>query len=438
ASFIYQAYSGGAVFMQAMRGRGIPSILARREAKAQQDKMLKTLVDERKKNREHYAKMVEKKIAEEKNKPLGRLRAGYLRATSKIYERILDKAEGLENRGLIGRLGAGMLREASRGYLIRQQAYNLTRDPEYAKKHLDQSIYVKQSNHIIMSPREWAEGFAKMLRESSGVKKAALVDQLARSPEIGGAITKKWVLSKLGQFDNRISAPLSFKVASETSRPLSDSRGYKPNIPYAYTPEFTVSPWRYRFSSIQGVLRDLTSGDLPTLMYKSGEASSIPYIHTSRDVFEVGREVFDAVKSYEQYVRSLSPEEKSSIGETLLNKHVVNDLDPDKKLIDSNVVEVHSRMWWEGGEPRIISFETEKSSMNTIMDSLEKSGAEIVGAGVSRDLTVKDSQEYRVLEGLEDKTGSLSEDVKNSFWWLSGSESKPETNQSKSDGRWWE
>ncbi|MEM0154007.1 MAG: hypothetical protein QXP12_07795 [Ignisphaera sp.] len=438
ASFIHQA-SGGMVFVQAMRGKGIPSILARKEAKAQQDKMLKTIVEERKKNREYYAKMVEKKIAEEKNKPLGRLRAGYLKATSKIYERILDKAEGLENRGLIGRFGAGMLREASRGYLIRQQAYNLTRDPEYAKKHLDQSIYVKQSGHVMMSPREWAEGFAKMLRESSGVKKAALVDQLARSPEIGGAITKKWILSRLSPvFSSKISAPASFKVASEMSKPLSDSGGYKPSIPYAYTPEFTVSPWRYRFSSIQGVLRDLASGDLPTLMHKSGEASSIPYIHTSRDVFEVGREVFDAVKSYEQYVRPLSPEEKSSIGETLLNKHVVNDLEPNTKLIDSNVVEVHSRMWWEGGEPRIISFETEKSSMDTIMDSLEKSGAEIVGAGVSRDLTVKDSQEYRALEGLEDKTDSLSEDVKNSFWWLSGSESKPETNQSKFDGRWWE
>lgn len=431
SSIIHQAYSGVGSIVHAMRGKGIPSMAARREAKAQQDKMLRTLVEERRKNREWYRKMVDQRIAGERKKLLGGLRAGYLKTTSRIHEKILDKAEELEKRGLAGRIGSGILREFSRGYVLRQQAYNLMRDPEYAKKYLDQSMYVKQSRHVMMSPREWAEGFAKMLRDASPSRRIALVDQLARHPEIGRGIVKKWVLHNLGNkelFPYRISAPASFKVASESTKPLVDGLGgRRPEIHHAYTPEFTVNPYRYHFTNVRGVLGDIVAGDVPEILSRAGDSVDVPYIHRSEDPFQLGKEVYDAVRSYESYARTLSEREFDYLGETLLKENIKHhNLSPQAPILDRDGRDAVEVSFWGSvrvGREKVkieTSFETTKESfINTFIPAFEKIGLEIKEAGlVKKDLTVEDTQEYAAVADLRNFSTLLSGDVRESFWWL--------------------
>ena len=452
ASAIMYAFTSAGTLVKAMRGYRMPSTITEIMARRKRDEMLKHALEERKRDRETWGKMVSKRIEYKKLKEQDIV---FRRATelgeklkSKTSEKILDEAEKLGEKGLLGRFAGAVLREPARGYVLEQHRFNLLTNPDYAKRNIQDSIYVKQSRPVAMKPRDFTEGLAKVSEGLSFKERLALADQYARqAPEIGKAIVSKKILSYMSPYiSDKISAPAAFKVASDMSKPV-DGRDFKPNIPYTSIPDFKVGMWT-----------------------RGLEEPRPPTIQTSNEPLRVFKEASDIVKYVESNVRPLKPEEKSGITSTLIDRFVdgppewsmkIADIEPSRQ-VDSGFKVVDVKL--EGG----VSFEASPETAKHFVDYFIDSNRDVGGSNLFKGLeefswrdNVGETQEYQFFKPLRDSesyvyssgdlremfTDALPKDGIDMIYYEKGVSigevfekiSSPNTGtDSNESGRWWE
>ena len=393
-------------FLATMRGLGFkqPSIVARAQSLSQMNRMYRQAVQSRRMNLERWRRLLQMRrgeaflrTARDTRSPtrftfaLGRERM--MAARDAVFERMMNLRGRLDQRPLTRYTLRPLVDAAVMRYATGVHKFGVLRDAEYARRFKDTALLLKQSRPVKTSLREFGEGAAKMMRETSLTRRMALADHLARHPKFGRTVAIKGLLGGLGA---KVRAPAAFKVAAESTKPRTDIfGGIRPDIPYAFI-------------------------STPYIGFRTKDApeANIPYIHRTENPVEGYHEVNEAVKSYEDLVRPLG-EESKYLGETLAGEHLEPPVVYEKPEWLDKVVEIEAYL---DNRHEPVIFETRPENVDSLLDTLDHTDVAITSASVVKShLSWEDTQEAGLSQmRFHDYGPQLSDDLKESFYWVAG------------------
>jgi len=199
ASSLISAFHHGGSAAAAIRSGSRASMVGFLAARRQEDAQIRAALDEKKRDPAMFGQAGRRRIWK---RPRGRLNAikwaatrpldlVYRGAVGRGLARLRDKIDG---GGMLRRAGSFIISQLPpyRSYMLATHRHLLRSDPAYAARHVDQARLVSQMRPAAMTPREWAEGMARMIRDARGLEKIALIDRIARDAHTGRSLFIAW------------------------------------------------------------------------------------------------------------------------------------------------------------------------------------------------------------------------------------------------------